>query len=222
MINIAIADDNIMYGRGLMNAIHEKIRNVKVYNISINGDEVLEYLKQNIKKIDILLLDLKMPKCNGTEETLQNVINEIKKLNEDFKIEDYKVDVYKLKENADYYSITFTYKEGEFLTNSEYVVAVEDGKVKQITDNTIKNSSMMLMSNQVVTDKEIEQAKMEATNKIERYKNNKEIKSVEIKEQKNELYLDKSTNKKYIKVLTKYGFNESSGSNGEEYLYQIK
>lgn len=66
MVNILIADDNIYYARTLMNIINNEMNNnVKVTHIAIDGKETLDILKYN--KIDVVLLDLKMPIYNGID-----------------------------------------------------------------------------------------------------------------------------------------------------------
>ena len=64
MINILIADDNLYYGKTLMDLINNSIENVRVVNIAIDGKETIDKLN-NDNNIDIILLDLKMPILNG-------------------------------------------------------------------------------------------------------------------------------------------------------------
>lgn len=66
MLNMLIADDNIYYAKTLMNYINEVHDNVRVCNITVDGKETLEALNNN-DKIDIFLLDLKMPIFTGIE-----------------------------------------------------------------------------------------------------------------------------------------------------------
>ena len=63
MVNILIADDNIYYAKTLMNIINDNDSNIKVTHIAVDGKETLEILKNS--KIDIVLLDLKLPTFNG-------------------------------------------------------------------------------------------------------------------------------------------------------------
>ena len=65
MVDILVADDNIYYTKTLINSINEKNIYTRLCAIATNGKEVLEKIKQN--KIDIILLDLEMPKYNGFE-----------------------------------------------------------------------------------------------------------------------------------------------------------
>ncbi len=65
MVNILVADDNIYYAKILVNYIMSKNDGVRVVNISTNGKEVIENLKT--RKVDILILDLKMPEISGIQ-----------------------------------------------------------------------------------------------------------------------------------------------------------
>ena len=50
MVNILVADDNIYYAKILVNYIMSKNDELRVVNISTNGEEVIEILKS--RKID--------------------------------------------------------------------------------------------------------------------------------------------------------------------------
>lgn len=64
MINILIADDNIYFAKILMNTINNEIcSDIKVTHIAVDGKETLDIIKNN--KIDVILLDLKMPIYDG-------------------------------------------------------------------------------------------------------------------------------------------------------------
>lgn len=77
MLNILIADDNLYYAKALMNYINANNENIRVCNISIDGKETLDLLNSS-DKIDMFLLDLKMPVYTGMEI--------LEKLDEDKKI----------------------------------------------------------------------------------------------------------------------------------------
>lgn len=75
MYNILIVDDNESFDIQLYNYIKYNTNNINIVNIATNGKEALNFLSNN--EIDIILLDLQMPKINGLEliETLQKSTN---------------------------------------------------------------------------------------------------------------------------------------------------
>lgn len=64
MVNTLIVDDNLDFSRQLINDISEDT-NIRICKICTNGNEALEIL--NNTKIDIVILDMIMPICNGIE-----------------------------------------------------------------------------------------------------------------------------------------------------------
>ena len=76
MLNCLIADDNIYYAKHLIEQINSKNEDVRVVNISIDGEETLKILNES-NDIDIFLLDLKMPKLNGND--VLRMLNEERK-----------------------------------------------------------------------------------------------------------------------------------------------
>lgn len=65
MINLLIIEDNFIQAQYLINCICSQIPDVRLYNIASTGKEALELIKN--KKIDIILLDLKLPDMSGNE-----------------------------------------------------------------------------------------------------------------------------------------------------------
>lgn len=74
MINVLIVDDNKDFDIQLHNYIKSNSNKINIIGITTNGKEALDFLLTN--NIDIILLDLEMPKLNGLE-----FINELQKSN---------------------------------------------------------------------------------------------------------------------------------------------
>ncbi|MBQ9297795.1 MAG: response regulator [Clostridia bacterium] len=75
MVNVLIADDNFVFAKKLMDYINTNDK-VRVIGISVDGEEALNKLNTN-DDIDIILLDLKMPKYSGIE--VLKKINKVKR-----------------------------------------------------------------------------------------------------------------------------------------------
>ena len=68
MIRLAIVDDNVF----LQRAVAEKLSffdDISIRHTSCNGTDLMEKLVQNAS-IDLILMDIEMPVCNGIEATL--------------------------------------------------------------------------------------------------------------------------------------------------------
>ena len=65
MIKTLIIDDNFHFVQWLVNTISNKIPDIKLENIACNGEEALKIIES--KNIDLILLDLQIPKINGIE-----------------------------------------------------------------------------------------------------------------------------------------------------------
>ncbi|MEE4117054.1 MAG: response regulator transcription factor [Marinilabiliaceae bacterium] len=66
IISVAIADDHIIFRKGLATILNE-IATVKVVAEASNGHELLDFLKT--AKADVVLMDIKMPVMDGIEAT---------------------------------------------------------------------------------------------------------------------------------------------------------
>lgn len=97
MINILLADDNLMFTKSLANYLGEKEEKIRITNISTNGEEVLEQIEKG--NIDVILLDLEMPILKG-EEFLEKLRNKkIKKIPKIIIISGYVERFYHLSQN---------------------------------------------------------------------------------------------------------------------------
>lgn len=65
-IKVIIADDHEMVREGLQIML-SKIENVELIGEAVNGHELIQLTKE--LQPDVLLVDVKMPKCNGIEAT---------------------------------------------------------------------------------------------------------------------------------------------------------
>ena len=65
MYNLLIADDNLIYVKSIVNEILANANFVKLIKIATDGKEAYNYLKN--EKIDLLILDLKMPTYSGID-----------------------------------------------------------------------------------------------------------------------------------------------------------
>lgn len=78
--NMLVVDDNAFFVKNLINILCNRMENIRLYSIATSGHEAMELLKD--KKVDIVLLDLKMPDFSGIE-VLDNLSEEQKKHYED-------------------------------------------------------------------------------------------------------------------------------------------
>ncbi|MCL2859794.1 MAG: response regulator [Oscillospiraceae bacterium] len=104
MINVLIAENNISYTKTLITAVNRINTSAKVYNISTDGEETLNLLNTE-DNIDLVLLDLKLPKYSGIE--VLNLLSESKKkkYHESVIVISSKLDtVFKIKDNDMLYS----------------------------------------------------------------------------------------------------------------------
>ena len=67
-IKILIADDELLF-RSAISFLLQREENIEVLAEASNGEEVINYLKNNENHPDIILMDLKMPVLNGVEAT---------------------------------------------------------------------------------------------------------------------------------------------------------
>lgn len=65
MLNMLIIDDNINYIKNLISIILKKEENIRLIDIALDGKEALKILTEF--KVDIILLDLKMPNISGIQ-----------------------------------------------------------------------------------------------------------------------------------------------------------
>ena len=64
LIKVAIADDHALFRKGLAEII-SGFENVSVVHEAANGEELIDYLKNNPQKPDVCTIDINMPVMNG-------------------------------------------------------------------------------------------------------------------------------------------------------------
>lgn len=173
---------------------------------NINSNSVLE------DERNILRNNKKILKFNSVEE----IIDIIKKYDSTFKEEDYKIsqsDGMKTinvvtGEKTEQQVIDLHLKLGEFHTNAGYVVTISNGIVEAIYDNTLplKDKAKKISDKSFIVDNSIkkksdaykELAKAEVINKVK----NENCSEYDIIEQRQNYYYDVNTGKKYSRVRT--------------------
>ncbi len=71
--NVLLIDDHELIRSGLTTIINSDDSDIKVINDCSNGEEAIEYLKKKAKRIDVILMDISMPKMNGVKTT-ENIL----------------------------------------------------------------------------------------------------------------------------------------------------
>lgn len=102
MIKVLISEDDIYYATLLMNSINEINNNVRVIGIAQNGLETIQKIADN--EIDIILLDLIMPKLDGYQ-VLEKIKDNKKYENSCIIISGDFSEVWKLKNNSLVYRV---------------------------------------------------------------------------------------------------------------------
>lgn len=67
-IKIVLADDEELFRKGIYFLLQRE-SNIEVIFEAANGNQLMDFLKNNSKHPDIILMDLKMPLLNGVEAT---------------------------------------------------------------------------------------------------------------------------------------------------------
>lgn len=63
MFNMLIVEDELIQAQHLVNCICKKFSNIRLYGIASTGKEAIQIIKE--EKIDIIILDLKLPDISG-------------------------------------------------------------------------------------------------------------------------------------------------------------
>lgn len=158
---------------------------------------------------------------NGNEETMNNIIDLMNEQYNNFNINNFEVSVYSLDSTNQNFTIDLHYKVGDCYTNQGYVVAVEDGKVSQITNNMTYNVLQPLSINSSeITEEKIEEIKLEAVNDLRENLSDEDKEKLSIIKQKYKKILDTDSNTVKIVVSTVYTLDNISVG-GASYEYQL-
>lgn len=67
MANMLVIEDNFYFSKTLINIVVKEIPQIRLCKIATDGQDALDFIMNNPNNIDFILLDLKLPKCNGIE-----------------------------------------------------------------------------------------------------------------------------------------------------------
>ena len=67
MVNILFVDDNYNYSKNLINKVMEQNSDVRLFKFLTDGKEALQVITNEFDKIDIVILDLKLPGFSGID-----------------------------------------------------------------------------------------------------------------------------------------------------------
>ncbi|MDO4283654.1 MAG: response regulator [Clostridia bacterium] len=135
MLKVLIVDDNYEYLEALFNSLNEQInKELKIVKICNDGEKALNYIMNDT--IDIILLDLNLPKVNGIE-----VLETMKKNNIHSKIiimsgeADFVVDLIRRKLNV-YQTFIKPFKIEDLINTLNNIVleSLEDNNCKKISN----------------------------------------------------------------------------------------
>ena len=76
MVNVLVVEDNFYYSKNLINLISDTNPKMRLYKISNEGKEAIDIIINKGNDIDIILLDLKLPRYSGIQ-----ILNYIEKNN---------------------------------------------------------------------------------------------------------------------------------------------
>ena len=143
---------------------------------------------------------------NQKNQNIMGIIQEIRSINPNFNEDDYKVEIFTLNKEAEFYNIEFEREIDGYKTELGYHVCVNNGKVVSITNND-KNIITGRSGMDKLTSQEEEKCLEEARrNAIEDAKKGKlgEVfkKQVEVIKQVPSYYYDVNTGNKYYRVFS--------------------
>lgn len=185
-MNLSIVDDQTILSEGLKRIL-ESYEDINVVSIGKNGKEAIEIVKNN--KIDVLLMDIRMPDLNGVE-----AVKEIRKFNTSTKIimlttfddEEYIINAMAYKADG------YVFKDIEYDKLVSVIRDVFEGKyiiepkvAQVLASNITLNNPQNKLDKYNLTDRE-----KEITDMIQMGFNNKQI--------ANALFLSEGTVKNYI------------------------
>jgi hypothetical protein len=170
-----------------------------------NRKEVREEVKAIDLNIDVTL--------DSDKYDYEAIATAIKSVNPQFNLKEYEIYVTKREDKSSV--IDLVYKIGDFETNSSYTVLINDGKAKQIIDNTINADKQNKAKNVMKTDCSIQNYTIDkiAVDAESEYK---------IEDQTGKYYYDMTSDKQYYIILTTLQHIPTNTFVKDEYFYEIK
>lgn len=141
-------------------------------------------------------------------------------------INNYKVDIFTHSKENQFYTIDFTYLIDDIYTNSSYTAIVNEGKVVQISNNSVTvpsniDTDFENYGREENIAKSIGISNTNKSNNIKCINNMESITPILIKEQQTRKYIDLIKNEKYIQVETTYSYKDSKSVAVNYYEYKI-
>lgn len=147
------------------------------------------------------------------ESDLNNIVQLLNNNYNYFNVNDYEISIFRLDSTYKNYTIDLQYKIGDCYTDQGYVVAVENGKVTQITNNmkdTTTHSLSISTINKTLTEDKIQDLKVLAVEELKNQLSKENEEKLSIISQDYKKILDEKTNSIKTVIFTVYSLDNET------------